>query len=210
MELNSNNLVIRSMREADINQVTSIHCDSFPNSRSTRLGVSFVRKMYFWFYKKQPALAFVALYDNRPIGFVTGAIGGSSRKIFRYALPEVIFGFLRSPGLFLQLEMFEAWQSYLVGFFPKSQVTTQHTDENNNSVKAVLASIAVSPSGRGKKAGKALVSAFEDAAQKQGANILALGVEFDNSAARRLYESCGWVLTREDIASNSANYTKMI
>ena len=203
-------IIIRPMRAEDIDQVAAIHCECFPDTRSTRLGISFVRKMYRWFCEKQPELAFVAEIDCQPIGFVTGAIGGSGRKIFRYAFGEVIGGFLRHPGLLLKMEMFEAWQSYLSGLFPRKRNTGQIPTGNETTVKAVLASIAVSPAGRGKKAGRALVSAFEEAARNQGATTLALGVEYDNSAARRLYEDCGWALTREEAGNNSANYIKVI
>jgi len=203
-------VLIRSMGAADINAMAAIHCESFLDSRSTKLGVPFVRKMYRWFFEKQPALAFVAVIDDQPVGFVTGAIGGCSRKIFRYALSEIIFGFLRKPGLFFESDMFELWPSYLLGLFPRYRNASQSVSGNGIPLKAVLASIAVSPAGRGKKAAKALVSAFEVAARKQGATTLALGVEYDNAAARCLYESCGWELIREDAARNTASYIKVI
>jgi len=195
---------------ADIDKVAAIHRESFPNSRSTQLGSPFLRKMYRWCVDKQPELAFVAVADGQPVGFVTGAIGGYSRRVFRYAFLEILWGFIRRPRLFLRREMFELWHSYIKGLLPGYGSTPQSGSTNIGHVKASLASIAVSNEVRGKSVGKSLMSAFEIAAQQQGAALLGLSVERDNVAARRLYESCGWGLTREDDAHNSAYYIKEI
>ncbi len=201
---------IKSMREADLDAVVTIHRQSFPDSRSTKLGKPFLRKMYHWFVTFQPELAFVACIDGRPSGFVTGAIGGSSRKIFRYALWEILGGFLRHPVLLLQPEMFDYWYSYLSSFAPKYKKTNPQALDKQTFVKATLDSIAVSPRARGKDIGKSLVRAFENAAQQKGATIVALGVERDNITARRLYESRGWKLMKENEKVNSAKYSKSI
>lgn len=115
----------KPMRESDLDAVVTIHRQSFPDSRSTKLGKPFLQKMYRWFIKYQTALAYIATVDERSAGFVTGAIGGSSRMIFRYALWEIFAGFLRRPDLLLQPEMFEYWQSYLVSSFPRSKNASQ-------------------------------------------------------------------------------------
>ena len=112
-------VTMRPMRAEDIDVAVTIHGASFPDSRSTRLGRPFLRKMYRWFVACQPDLAIVACLDGAVVGFVTGAIGGSSRKIFRYALPEVIWGFLRRPRLLLSAGMYELWPSYLLGLVPR-------------------------------------------------------------------------------------------
>ena len=203
------NCTVTPICTSHINDVVTIHCKSFPNSRSTQLGKPFLRKMYRWFVLYQPKSAFIAEVDGQPVGFVTGAIGGSSRKIFRYAFLEILWAFLRRPGLFLQPDMFEQWHSYLWGIVPPKR-KPRLVSGNPEFVKATLDSIAVSPHARGKNVGKSLVSAFENAARLQGATILRLGVERDNMAARRLYESCGWELAREDAIHNSANYIKEI
>ena len=196
------------MREADIEAVVAIHRQSFPDSRSTKLGKPFLRKMYRWFVTYQPDLAFFACKDGQPAGFVTGAIGGSTRKIFRYALWEIMRGFLRHPGFLLRPEMFEAWRGFLLGIIPRYKKAGFNAGENTATRKATLDSIAVSPHARGENMGKALVDTFEVAAVNLGATVLALGVERDNLAARQLYESCGWELLKEDKKTNSANYSK--
>lgn len=203
------NCAVRPMCADDIDDVVTIHCESFLNSRSTKLGRPFLRKMYLWFVQYQRGLSFVAEIDGRIVGFVTGGIGGSSRKIFRFALFEILWAFLRHPGLILQSDMFEQWSSYLWSLLPRKRKATS-LSENPRFVKGTLDSIAVSPRARGRNVGKSLVSAFENAAREQGATLLSLGVEYNNLTARRLYESCGWELAREDAKSNSANYIKRV
>jgi ribosomal protein S18 acetylase RimI-like enzyme len=203
-------LSIRPMQASDLQAVVEVHIAGFGASRSTRLGRPFLYKMYEWFARNQPALAHVAVLDGALVGFVTGAVGGSSRKIFRYAWREILLAFFRNPTLLITPGMLESWSSYLRGLFPARQPAPSQPAAGLPVIRAVLASIAVSPAARGRQVGKALVAAFEESARQRGATQLRLGVEIDNPAARHLYESCGWQLVREDPSSNSANYIKLV
>ena len=57
---------LRPMQEQDQEAVVAIHVESFPGSRSTRLGASFLRKMYRWFVSTQPDLSIVATLEGQP------------------------------------------------------------------------------------------------------------------------------------------------
>jgi ribosomal protein S18 acetylase RimI-like enzyme len=94
------------------------------------------------------------------------------------------------------------------GLLPKRLAESDQA--GSTGVKAALDSIAVHPDARGLNAGRLLIDAFEKAAASQAATYLSLGVESNNSHARRLYERCGWVLTQDNIQKNSANYRKEI
>lgn len=202
-------LTIKPMDASDISKVVGLHADSFPNSRSSKLGEPFLRKMYQWYFLYQPGLSFVAVLNAEIVGFVTGAIGGgTARRRFRYAFWQILWGFLCHPQYFLQTEMFEAWQVHLRGLFVSANGIQKPEAGKVEIVKITLDSIAVAPHARGRDVGRLLVSAFEQAAQEQGATFLGLGVESDNLNARHFYERCGWRLTRDDIEHNSANYVK--
>ncbi len=203
-------VTIRQMQASHIGEVVAIHQQSFPATRSTRLGPLFLNKMYHWFLAYHPELAFVAETDGRVVGFLTGAIGGSSRRIFHHAFWEIVFGFIRRPKLLFQADMFEMWHSHIRGLAPRYGLATSRATKSSTSLRATLPSVAVSSVARGMGVGKALVDAFETAAKDQGATVLGLGVDLDNGPARRLYESCGWVLAWEDPANNSAGYAKEI
>lgn len=205
------------MLATDIHRVVEIHLESFPASRSSKLGGPFLKKMYKWYFLYHPMLSFVATLDDRVVGFVTGSIGGgSAQRRFRYAFWQIVWGFLRQPRLFFQPEMFEAWNVHVASlfFYIRNLFFRQQPRPNSSTVrqelriKATLDSIAVSSSARGRNIGEFLVSAFEQAARNQGATYMGLGVERDNLAARRLYERCGWQIVFDNVERNSANYIK--
>jgi len=204
--------MVRLMAIADLTAVVSIHMSSFPTSRSTKLGGAFLRKMYEWYVLKQPDLSFVALLDGEIIGFVTGSLGGmTANRRFQYAFWQIVWGFLCHPSLLLQPAMYEAWHVHLrmvLKRLRRSRSPQYEQPAQNGPIKVSLDSLAVSPAARGQAIGRQLVHVFEGAAQKQGVNYMALGVESDNLAARRLYENCGWQLVAGSEERNAVNYTK--
>jgi ribosomal protein S18 acetylase RimI-like enzyme len=214
-------IVVFPMRLENINTVAEIHRNSFPDSRSTRLGRPFLRKMYEWYIRYQPQLSFVAVLDDQVIGFVTGTYGwGGAQRRFRYTCWHIVWGFLRTPTLLLSAEMFEAGPNFLRGLRLKQQnapIVRQEVDlggiANSNrpiSIKIALDSIAVHPVARGRDVGVALIETFEQSAHRLGGSYLSLGVEADNHPARRLYEKCGWSVVYENVENNSVGYRKML
>lgn len=207
---------VTPMRLENINTVAEIHRDSFPDSRSTKLGRPFLRKMYEWYVRYQPQLSFVAVLDEEVVGFVTGTYGwGGAQRRFRYTFWRIAWGFLRTPALLLSAEMFEAGPNFLRGLMMKQKNTPINPDGVAESsrpvpIKIALDSIAVHPAARGQDAGAALVEAFEQSARGLGGGYLSLGVEADNRAARRLYEKCGWSVAYENMENNSVGYRKML
>lgn len=197
-------IMIRLMEVSDISLVSRIHAESFPNSRSTKLGMLFVRRMYQWYILNQPGLSFVALLNKEIVGFVAGAVGGGTLR-FRYTFWQIVWGFLRHPRLLSEAEMFASWKSHL-----RKRKTRLPAGGQIEMVKILLDSIAVTSGVRGKGVGRQLLNSFEKAARGKNATILGLGVESDNLVARHLYESCDWHLLHNDIEHNSANYVKDI
>lgn len=200
---------IRQATYTDLERVVQIHRQAFLNSRSTRLGKPYLRKMYRWFLENQPGLFILVEQDGNVAGFVCGAIGGYGRKIFRYALPEIIAGFLLQPALILKAGMFTLWHSYLQAFNPFANLQPPPTAAPVK-VKASLASIAVAREAQGRGIGRKLIQAFEQAAKERNANYTALSVAADNMAARKLYESCGWRHEPEYSGPKSAYYIKRL
>jgi len=207
MNIYSKNECIRSMKETDITFISNIHRVCFPLSRSTKLGNPFLLKMYTWYLQFQPKLSFVAIIDDKVVGFVTGTLGwGGARRRFKFTFWQIILGLLHHPSLLFTSEIYEAWFNFLRGLVPFQKNLSQTL--NPSIIKVTLDSIAVHPDGRGLKLGEKLIQVFEQAAEVQGAAYVALGVEKNNYSARHLYEKCGWELIFEDTIHNSANYKK--
>ena len=200
------------MQESHVMGVSHLHCSIFPESRSTKFGKLYVRKMFRWFLEFQPDLSLIAIQNQRIIGYAIGAVGGYGRKLFRFALLEIIMGLIFHPRLWFQKGTFLLWRSYLKGLYPKrekkdhkNQITKQPI-----TMSAALAGIGVDNDQQGQGVGKALLSAFEGAARKSGVKILTLSVHNDNLAARRLYDRSGWVIDSENQAANSVHYVKIL
>lgn len=199
-------IVVRPMSLSDIDKAADIHCAVFPYSRSTKLGKMFVRRMYEWYVIYQPALSFVAILDGDVVGFATGAQGDTSDR-FRFSFFQIAWGFVSSPHLFWQSEMFEDWMGHFRGLlriFRKKDVPAIQ----RGGSKVTLDSIGVITSLRRKNIGGLLLQAFEEAAASTGAAFMRLGVENDNLSARCFYERQGWHLVYDDKENNSANYQK--
>jgi ribosomal protein S18 acetylase RimI-like enzyme len=198
------------MQLTDITAAARLHCLAFPDSRSTKLGKPYVRKMFRWFVMHQPGLSLVARSDGEISGYVVGAVGGYGRKLFRYAFFEVLLGLLIHPGLWFQSETFLLWRSYLKGLFPQKTSNTPQIGDEPVVVRAALAGIGVDPGQQGQGVGSLLVAAFEEAAVELGVGKLTLSVDKDNVSARRLYDRHGWLVDDENKEANTVHYTKVI
>ena len=188
----------RPMRLEDIPEVVSLHMVAFPESRSSRLGRGFVGAMYNWFVVNQPELAVIYEDDDGIHGFLTGAVGGYGRQVFRSAWTKVAMAFAFRPWLLFRPGMLSAWRSYLLAFRRRPPAAdTTHSAETKS---ASVASIAVSEPARGRGIGVILISAFEKGALALGASRTRLSVEYENSAARSCYEHAGWQMTESSPA----------
>ncbi len=202
---------IRRMEMSDLHEVAKLHAECFPSARSTRLGMPFLKKMYEWYVVYQPGLSFVAVRQNAVIGFVVGTKGRESHKRrFRFAFWQAVLGALLHPGIFFSIDIAAAWKTYLRGFSSIKQVMPPPMPGKPAHQKVSLDSIAVRPAARHANIGTALITGFEEAAIQHNASFLTLGVEADNTAARKFYERCGWRVLREDKTQNDAHYIKDI
>ncbi|MHA1279556.1 MAG: GNAT family N-acetyltransferase [Candidatus Helarchaeota archaeon] len=202
-------VILRPLRKDDINQVVNIHKVSFLNSRSTRLGKRFLSQLYNWYLLFQSELSYVALYNDEVVGFVTGTLGwGGARKRFKFTFWQIVLGLLNNPKLLISKEMYEESLNFLKALINFNQKIQSR--EKSLANKATLDSIAVNPELRGHNIGQCLMSTFEQAAEKLGADYVALGVEYQNEGARYLYEKCGWELFKENKELNTASYRKYL
>jgi ribosomal protein S18 acetylase RimI-like enzyme len=199
---------VQQLTPGDIDKIIDIHLENFPFSRSSLLGRRFVKKMYMWFFNQQPNLALVARANGDIAGFVVGAIGGYGRAVFRYALPEIIAGIISNPRIIVKKKVYVLWTSYVQALVPLKQGKKKSVQES--ILKASIASIATTEAAQRQGVGKALVGAFQKAAKTQGVDVLGLSVESTNTPARKLYESCGWQLARQNANMNSVYYKKYI
>lgn len=200
-------ITIRPMTHGDLRAVARIHRASFKGSRSTTLGTVFLRRMYRWFVDADEGIAVVAAAGDEVVGFAAGpSRGGYGRKLFRFAFPQVIWGIATHPWVLARGRTWYLWRSYLKSLRPRRG--RSETPPPAGPRKANVASIAVTPAGRGRGVGRFLLEEFEKEALRRGCGMITLAVEPENEAARKLYESCGWRLFQQTEAS--ADYEKPI
>lgn len=198
---------VRPMIAPDLPSVARLHAKAFPRSRSTSIGQPFIRRMYRWFCSVPDGIAYVAERDGRVIGFAAGSSGdGYGRRVFRYAVPQILWGLATRPQRLVQPRTWFLWRSYLRGLRrPRTSINdaAPHVDPDPS---AGLASIAVSFEGRGQGISDMLLQAFEAAARSHGCVAATLSVEPENAAARRLYERHGW--RQDDEGPGSVHFRK--
>ncbi len=183
------------MVTGDLDRVVAIHFGRFPDSRSTSLGRPFVKRMYQWFIRYEPDLALISEIDGQVEGFIVGSRGGYGRRVFQYALPQVIWGLARNPALLRRRKTFTLWRSYARALFPGGTKTKSDAVESA-SPRVSVASIAVSPAHAGE--GLFLMLALEKQAKKLGAQTLSASVESYNERLISLHLRLGWVVHRKN------------
>lgn len=198
---------IRLLTLEDLDAVTAIHQERFPDSRSTFLGKPFLRKMYRWFIINHPELALAATVDSQVVGFAVGSIGGYGRRVFRYAILEVIWGLMRHPKLVFNPNTFYLSGSFLRAFTPAFEKKEKADPRDGEVVLAAFASLAVSRSAQG--AGVLLIASIERAAKRKGANLISGTVRKDNVLLQRVYDNLGWQKVLHE-GSSGVLYSKRI
>jgi GNAT superfamily N-acetyltransferase len=166
--------------------VVSLHLNAFPNFFLSCLGPRFLREFYVSFLMDPVAMAFVG-HDERDE--VVGAIVGplDPRGFFSRLLRRRWWAFCRA-SLATALSR-PSTVPRLV------RALTYRGDLPEGPVRALLSSVAVSPSAQGRGVGKALVLRWLEEARRRGASGCYLTTDADNNdAVNRFYRSMGWKL----------------
>ncbi len=203
----------RAMEEQDLPQVAKIFSEQFPKSPWTRLGPGFICQAFRWHLENFPQLALVSQADGQVTGFIIGTQSTYREyyhRIARSAFKEYLLGILRHPQLLFQRLYF----TQFIDLF-KNQPSTRNTPQDietdkTTTNKAILTFVAVSKAYVGKGFGKHLLHAYEQAAQKEGFEVLSLYTELDNHPARKLYENHGWAQSHINAQRNLIYYSKRL
>lgn len=177
--------IVRTMCQADLTAVVSIHVTSFSGFFLTRMGPRFLRAYYQAVLDFEGSIALVA--SDEPSGELRGfAVGFRDPQGFyalfrerrRRLLPVIMLAILRDPFLVPQV----------------LRNTRRVADQSRHRVDAVeLSSIAVRTRGGG--IGALLVETFADAARQGSAHRITLTTDADdNDAVLRFYEKHGFSL----------------
>ncbi|MBN2105742.1 GNAT family N-acetyltransferase [bacterium] len=184
--------MIQFIQKKHIPEVIRIHKTCFPESQSTKFGDAFLTGYYEGHCESEHAVAFVSLEQNKVTGFITGGVNTRtlSREIINQSkwqfIKSAVVNFFRQP-----VQSIKKYSGYLKAYvLPKKK--TFYSDQTSG-----LASIAVLPEYRGQGIAEQLTRAFLEELKKRGNKACRLGVEEQNTRARRFYEKIGFEQVNE-------------
>ena len=173
--------------------LTRLHGESFAGSERTALGPRYVAAFIDWFRRQPEAIGLAACVGAAPCGFVVGCPPQLLPSLYRVLLPLAAAGLLLRPWTLVARPVREMASARL------AQVLCRTRDAGAQlsltSPTMLLETICVADPWRRRGVGQALVRRFAAEAGARGIRSLLLTVLPDNTAARQLYERCGWSAT---------------
>ena len=188
MPIRVQEMSIRPMRTADIQEVVRIHLDSFQGFFLTFLGAKFLRLLYDSIVSAPEGVVLIAGGREDAIsGFVAGVTEQNGfyarllrRRKWRFAM-AALGALLRRPSIAPRL----------------LRALRRPDDAAESSAPACLMSISVRPSARGSGAGRALVAAFGSELRARGIHTYCLTTDRDdNDDVNDFYRRNGFTLQR--------------
>jgi len=176
-----------------LDQVVSIHSICFPDSQSTKYGKRFLEGYNTGVWKSENSVSFVSILDGKVVGFVAGGVNKRtlSRQIVSSSKHIILASFIRNILRHPFITIKKYW-SYARAYLLPNKSDTFYRDNT-----AVLDSIALLSEYRGKGIAEDLVSEFLEALRKKGVSACRLGVEAENTAARKFYEKLNFEQANE-------------
>jgi len=193
---------VRSSSIEDLNKLSQCYINSFPDSLSSKLGSSYVKKMLSWYIENNNAFIFHIEDNGCCKGFIGGSIEnvnlyGSSSSMAQHAFYSGILSLLIRPHLFfskkIRLKYNFLWKNILY----KTKRKSPTRKSNNKPVSLGLIVICVDPDWQGKGIGKVLLDEFDRKGYELDINRLHLSVSSSNSVAISFYKKNGWVVKDE-------------
>lgn len=179
---------IENTEKDTINDIVSIHLNTFTGFFLTFMGRGFLNLLYRSYVEYKDSGILVAFEEEKPVGFL--AYSGDLSGLYNYMIKKrlISFGwyslgaFFRKPTVFMRLV--------------RAFLKPDETKREENYVE--LASIGVDPNVKSKGVGSQLIDALK--AQVNFSEYAYITLETDavnNEGANRFYKKNGFVLERE-------------
>ena len=203
---------IVSLKKQYAKRVAQLHIEGIATGFLSKLGVSFLRRLYVYINKAPDSRVFVAVDETgTPIGFLSGSL--DMNKMYRHIIIRkgVLLFILLLPNIFSLKTIQKIIETMLyplkgrAGKYenkknasPLSPLSTcgEGKDEVGGEAKAELLSIAVDKSARGKGVGKKLVLAFEHYLKEIKCTQYKVVTFSLDKNSNNFYESCGFTLAK--------------
>ncbi|MBK8551417.1 MAG: GNAT family N-acetyltransferase [Ignavibacteria bacterium] len=212
------NEIINS-KSTDLEKIAVCHRSAFPDSLSSKMGITYLKKMIEWYITDEKRFLFHIEENEKCIGYCGGMIQdgteatGSASGMIQYSFNEAIKAIMLRPWLLFHKELISKYRLIYKNFkmrFKKKDLNPKKKPAGKKPEvkerKAGLVVIGVSANYQGKGFGSVLLREFENRAKEKKINLMELTVRNDNAAAIKSYERNGWV--RFKLAGNSLEMHK--
>ena len=202
---------IRNASIDDLNKIAKTHIECFPDSFSTALGASLLKKFYLQYLKEYPELFLIAVDSGSIAGFCMGYLcdrGNCNRSFVKHNIFPLAFRYL----LLLIKGNKKAWERIKPSKKSKGSDICVYEPEFQNIPPAEcgdLLSICVLPKWRGAGMANELISDYQNALKAIGRGVCFLTVATKNSRGIHFYEKNGFVPYRA-LGDMSMTYVKRL
>lgn len=164
-----------------------MHIQGIPTGFISSLGQEFVAALYEAIAEDKNSFGFVAIEDDKVLGFVAFSINLS--RLYKYVALKKGFKFIfvLAKRMLFSRVIKKIWDNL---FYPSKM-------KKMNLPDAELLSIAIVPDGRGRGIAKQLVDAGFEECRKRRIEKVKVLVAADNEAANKLYKKCGFELNTQ-------------
>jgi ribosomal protein S18 acetylase RimI-like enzyme len=200
-------VAIEPFSHVDVDELVPIHRDAFQGYMNARLGTGYTAAFLRWFPRHpRDTIRLVARDEasKEALGYVVGVTREEEAILVKSLVPYAIAGLLCRPSLVLDREI----RTKVIG-----RLAAMAGRESPEAATLVLPpptmgliAIGVASAARGREVGSQLMGAFEAEARKMRMSSVFLSVYSENTAARRLYERCGWSIPPGDHFGGRAYY----
>lgn len=179
---------VDSTEKEIVNEVVSIHMDSFDGFFLTFLGPGFLRQMYRSYCEEETSGLIVAFEKNRPIGFL--AYSGNLCGLYKYMIKKRLVAFMwYSLGAFIRKPRI---------FFRLIRAFLKPGESKRNEPYVELASIAVSSDEMSKGIGAQLIKYFVDMVDFEKYEYITLETDaVNNDRVNAFYQKNGFKFERQ-------------
>ncbi|OQY05656.1 MAG: hypothetical protein B6I25_05370 [Planctomycetales bacterium 4572_13] len=179
--------MITNLKKQHAAQVANLHIKGISTGFISSLGVGFVTALYESIAEDKNSFGFVALEDDKVLGFA--AFSSNLSKLYKFVIWKkgLKFGFIVARRM-LSIQNIKKIGANL--FYPKKM-------KQMNLPDAELLSIVVAPEGRGKGIAKQFTEAGLEECRKRQIEKVKVLVAADNEAANKLYQKCGFQLAAQ-------------
>jgi GNAT superfamily N-acetyltransferase len=193
----------------DLQAIAKCHRSAFPESLSSKLGLSYCRKMLSFYLENERGILFHLEEEGAVFGYCGGIRNrisgqhGSATSMTQHTFRLLVLNLLFRPWLIFHNEILANFPLIIKNIKLRFYTTNRSKSQPQpSSIKEFIPSmglvvIGVSPKHQGKGYGSLLLKDFEERASKEEFTRIHLSVNKNNSQAIAAYKKNGWLIGKE-------------